>query len=470
VSTAASQHNAHHRQISRWGETFRRSARAIRIARDLRAALFLSPNDLATLRRRRLIETITHAYQAVPYYRRLLGAAGVSPGDIRTENDLLRVPVTPSDALRSLPSEDLVSSRVRPQELRRHVTSGSTGTPFVFYRTADSELQRILGSYRVLLSNGVRWRDRLLFIGLNAVFEGRWLQRLGLLPARVLSALTPIEVQVETLRTFRPTVLACYPSSARALAAALLRSRADVPPIRLIFTSGETLDQHTADVVTRVFGVSPQSTYGCLEVGNLGWQCGPEGPFHTGDDVVILEILREGTPVQAGQVGEVVVTSLVRRDMPFIRYSTGDLARPVPRSCACRHAFGQIEPVGGRVSEVLVLPDGSLRSALSVTACVHRVPGVLHFQLQQDRVDHLRILVVAADPLPPAAIAKLRAELSPLLPGVAIVIEEVSDIRRGSGGKLPYVLVSPALRASARLRESAPGQILVEPPIKAYPS
>lgn len=442
-------HNAFHRPVHRWGETLRHSAQAIRMAADLRAALFLSPHGLASLRRRRLIKTVAHAYQTVPYYRRLLDDSGLTPADIRGEADLRLIPLTSKDDLRSLPSDDFVSSIVPPQQLRRHVTSGSTGTPFIFYRTPDTELQRILGSYRVLLANGVRWRDRLLFIGLSAVFEGRWLQRFGLLPARVLSALTPLERQLETLLTFRPTVLACYPSTARALAAALLRGRVNVHPPRLIFTSGEMLDQHTADVVTRVFGVPPLSTYACLEVGNIGWQCRPGGAFHTGDDVVIAEILRDGAPVREGEVGELTVTALARRDMPFIRYRTGDLARLVPRSCSCRHAFGQIELVGGRVSEVLVIPDGSTRSALEVTASVHSAPGVLHFQLQQDRADQLRILIVAADPLDPTAVAKLRAELSPLLPGVAIAIEEVPDIPRSPGGKLPYVLVSPALRARA---------------------
>ncbi len=244
----------------------------------------------------------------------------------------------------------------------------------------------------MLLANGVRWRDRLLFIGLGAVFERTWPQRLGILPARVVSAMAPMTDQVETLATFRPTVLACYPSAARALAAELLRQRLSAPPIRLIFSSGEMLNEHTSDLITRVFRVAPLSTYATLEIGNIGWQCRPGGAFHTGDDAVIVEIVRDGAPAPDGATGEVVVTALTRRDMPFIRYRTGDLARRVPRSCDCRHAFGRIELVGGRISEVLILPDGSTRSALAATASVHRVPGILHFQLRQDRADTLRVL------------------------------------------------------------------------------
>jgi phenylacetate-CoA ligase len=440
---------ARSRRRRRWADTVRYGARALAIGADLRAALRLSPSALAALRRRRLLDTVAHAYQTVPYYRRLLEGVGLTPADIRTEADLRLMPTTSKDDLRSLPMADVVSTRVLPGEFRRYVTSGATGVPFVFYRTIDTEVRRVLGSYRVLLENGVRWRDRLLFIGLTAVFEDRWPQRLGVLPARVLSVRAPIEDQVQTLMAFRPTVLACYPSAARALAAAVLRARLDVPPLRRIFTSGETLDDHTADLARRVFGVRPLSTYACLEVGNIGWQCRPGGAFHTGDDLVIVEIVRDGAPVADGEVGELVVTALMRRDMPFIRYRTGDLARAARRSCSCRHAFGQIELAGGRVSEVFVLPDGTTRSALQATAAVHQVPGILQFQLRQDHADQLRVLIVTEGAPDPADTARLRTDLSLLLPGVAIAIEEVPEIPRTPGGKLPYALVSPTLRDGA---------------------
>jgi phenylacetate-CoA ligase len=422
------------------------AVRALSAYRGLMAGLRLAPEDLEELRLERLRALVRHAYESVAYYRRAFDRAGVRPEDIRSVADLALLPLTSKDDLRHLPPGDIVSSRVPRRRLLSYTTSGSTGKPFVYYRTIETQLVHIMGRYRSMAVNGLRWRDRLLYICHVFHFAGTLPQRLGLLPTRVVSSLAPIENQLDALRSFRPTAVLVWPSAARALSVAMLERGVVLPSVRLAFTVSEMLDAPTARLIQQAFGVAPLSLYGCLEVARIGWQCRPGGPFHLGDDVLIAEVVRDGVPVPEGEAGELVVTSLVGGEMPLIRYRVGDLARRVARSCGCRHGFSQIELAGGRVSELLVLPDGSVRAPLEITAYLHQQAGIEQFQLRQERLDRVVIRIVAGRGYAEDTPQRLQREIGPILPGVTIQVERVPEIPSTPIGKHVYVVVAPEVR------------------------
>ena len=420
---------------------------AARLYRDLLTAAQLSPSALAQLRRRRLAATVRHAYATVPYYRHLFDRAGMKPGDVRSEEDLAGLPITSKEVLRQLPREEIVSSAVPLERFRGYTTSGSTGVPFTHYKTMDDRLRHLMTVYRVMVLLGLRWTDRLVSIGEIFYARGTPVQRLGLLQTEVLHPLEPFERQIELLRAFRPTVLVIHPSAARALGLALLERNIILPPVRLVFTTSELLDRPTADLIGHVFGTAPRSVYGMSEVGRLGWQCRPGGLHHLSDDFVIAEVVQGEKRVPDGETGELVITNLIYRDMPYIRYRTGDLVRKVPRACTCTHSFGQIELIGGRVSELLVMPDGTVRPPLFITSHIHQIPGIVQYQLRQEHVETVTIQVVTGVGYDEGAGDRLRREVEAILPGVRVVIERVLEIPRTPGGKHRYVAVSPEVRA-----------------------
>jgi len=391
--------------------------------------------------------TVRHAYATVPYYRRLFDRAGLKPEDIRSEEELVRLPTTSKEDLRNLPPEEVVSSAVRLERLTGYTTSGSTGVPFTHYKTMDDRLRHLATIYRVMVLLGLRWTDRLLSIGEILYVRGTPIQRLGVLQTEVLHPLEPLERQIDLLRGYRPTILVIHPSAARALGLALLERRIHLPPLRMVFTTSELLDRATADLIARTFGTAPRAVYGMSEAGRLGWQCQPGGPFHLAEDFLIAEVMRGEERVPDGETGELVVTNLIYRDMPYIRYQTGDLVRRVPRACACTHSFGQIELIGGRGSELLVLPDGTLRPPLFITSHIHQIPGIVQYQLRQEQVETVTIQIVTGAGYAEGADNRLRREAEAILPGVRVVIERVPEIPRTPGGKHRYVSVSPELQA-----------------------
>jgi phenylacetate-CoA ligase len=412
---------------------------------ELARALRLDRPALEELRTRRLRQVVRHAYDTVPYYRRLFDRAGVSPGSIQAPADLTRLPLTSKNDLRALPADQIVSTAAQ-RPLVPRMTSGSSGEPFQFYRSAEQQVNHLMVVYRSMRVNGLRWRDRLLCIGQTFYPWGTWPQKIGILPTRYVSPLSPVEMQLDALRRFRPTVLITYPSVARALASALVERGLPPPPLRRVFTVAEMLDAPTSDLIERVFGRRPLSLYGAYELARIGWQCTPFGPFHTADDLLVIEVLRDGRPVEDGETGELAITHLTNHEMPLIRYRLGDLGRRVPRSCACTHAFEQIELTEGRVSEVLALPDGTQRSPLRAAFAVHTLPGVVHFQLHHEHAGEIIVRVVAGPGYQDDTTTRLVRTLESLLPGMRVTVEQVGEIPRTAAGKLPYIVIAPELR------------------------
>src|SRR3972149_6084907 len=114
--------------------------------------------EIVAFQNRQLRHLITHAYNNVPYYRRLFDQNGLKPGDIRNVADLSAIPITSKKDLQSLPAEEVVARGVDPEHLISHRTSGSPGEPFTILRTWLEE--RLLGALRLRALHCLRFRVR----------------------------------------------------------------------------------------------------------------------------------------------------------------------------------------------------------------------------------------------------------------------------------------------------------------------
>jgi phenylacetate-CoA ligase len=107
---------------------------------------------------------------------------------------------------------------------------------------------------------------------------------------------------------------------------------------RLVFTTSERLDEETRTALAAAFAAPIRDLYGATEAGCIGWRCPRCDAYHVNSDTVLVEVLRKGAPSRPGDPGEVVVTNLFSRTMPFVRYALGDLAVlgfPCPDAPGC---------------------------------------------------------------------------------------------------------------------------------------
>ena len=158
----------------------------------------------------------------------------------------------------------------------------------------------------------------------------------------------------------KPDVLTGYPGVLSHVAREAASCREFLIRPRLVIAGGEPMTALMRSRIKRGFNAPVYDMYGSNEFNLLAWQCPESKHFHVCDDNVVVEILRDGEPVEEGEQGEVVVTGLFSRTMPFIRYRTGDLAIKGAEVCGCGQPFSTLGAIQGRTADYLKLPDGRL--------------------------------------------------------------------------------------------------------------
>ncbi|MGH7325216.1 MAG: phenylacetate--CoA ligase family protein [Candidatus Rokuibacteriota bacterium] len=371
----------------------------------------------STLRRfqeERLRAQVAHAYAQSPFYRRKLDAAGVAPADVRTVEDLRRLPFTTKDELKQDQAEHPLWGTLLAvpfeQCLRVHMTSATTGRPLAFLDTKDDWYGFYHSYARSLWAFGVRPPDMVMAAFSYGPWIGYWsgfyaAQDVGCLvyPAGGLST----EQRIDALRAYPITVLGCTPSYALFLAEQAQKKGIDLAKetkVRITWHTGEpgASIPATKARIEAAFGARAFDLPGLTEIAAWGFECDAQaGLTHVHEDYCYPEVLDEqDRPVEPGQRGELVFTSLYRKAMPLLRYRTRDLVQLADRPCPCGRTLVAFE--GGvlarlddmkKVRGIIVYPR-----RVEEIVRVHR--GVDEFQIVFRRRDGLDDLLLRLDPSP----------------------------------------------------------------------
>ena len=359
--------------------------------------------EIVAFQNRRLRRIVAHAYARVPYYRRLLDHAGVSPRDIRTVSDLHRIPVTSKSDLRGLPLDQLIAKGVNPATLIEHSTGGSTGEPFTVRRSWIEE--RILGDLRrrtlrlygatsgslvvVATFHHRPHRNDNRFVELVLNVFGRY---------RVRSIFC-LESPQSILRQFdelRPDVIGGYAGVLSRLARVIAESGRGLRAPQFILSGGEVLTPGAARRISDAFGAPVHDTYGSHEFSRIAWSCPATGDYHICDDGLIAEVLKDGRPAREDEEGELVATALHSYAMPFIRYRLSDVVTRGRDECGCGQPFSTLRRIQGRVVDYFTLPTGALVHPYEIAAALkdRGMAWVGQYQLIQESVSRVVLKAV----------------------------------------------------------------------------
>ena len=340
---------------------------------------------VASVRERRLRRLVRHAYETVPFYRRLWDAAGVSPEQIGTVADLSRLPVVTKAELRSAGKEVLSRALDARTDLRTLRTSGSSGRPFTVHELPEFRRVRQAAFLRALCAGPYRPGHRLLLIT-NAGERppARWLRW------RYVSSEAPAAEIAEALEAFRPHCVYALLAPLRRLLDHYRRTGRRPPRPAVVYTSAESLDPLIARTIEDLFAAPVLDIYGMTETGPLAWQCTPGGPYHLAEDTTIVELLPSPVPGRA----RLVVTPLWRKVMPLVRYDTGDLAVAGGEgSCPCGCRFATLARIEGRVVDCLRLANGESLSPYAVTLAMEEVEGIARYRVIQETLTRFLVAV-----------------------------------------------------------------------------
>jgi phenylacetate-CoA ligase len=438
--------------ISAYGLIYRHrrlGGRFSRLVREFKSRDGWRPEQMQAHVDETLCRILRRAWQA-PYYRHMWRALGFEEwmlGEFRAEN-LRLLPVVPKSDLRNAPEAFVVKTHTR---LAHHEsTSGSTGEPVTITTTA--RLQQAYMAAREARSfawAGTSMLRRKATIGGRPVVpladsEGpyhrfNFAERQCYLSAFHIGPRTA-STYVDALREWHPQVLTGYASSYFSLARMMLEQGLTLGyrPDALILCA----DKPTAtmkSVIREAFGTRPFEEYGSVENAVLATEC-DAGALHVNSDFGIVEIVDdEGRPLGPGEEGRIVCTSLLNDVQPLVRYDIGDLGRWAARPCPCgRSQLPVLEEVVGRIEDAVVGPDG--REIVRICS-LQDVPHVIASQLVQERLDLIRVRVIADRGFNEADERLIRDIIGTRRLGpVRIEIERVSELERTPAGKVRRVI------------------------------
>ena len=391
----------------------------------------------------RLRSLTTNAARHVPYYARLFAERGLAPTDIRSTDDLARLPCLTRAHLRDH-FRTLQAAGAGPRS-QRISTGGSTGEPVTVLvdmtRMGFGEGSRLRSHRWFGIEPGSR---EIVLWGSPIELGGQGIVRSlrdRLLNSRLLSAFDLGEPALARYAAFidryRPVKMYGY-ASALYLLARYVEARRWTPPTSLqaIFATAEPLFDFQRKTIEAAFRCRVAVEYGARDGGLIANEC-PDGGLHIPAEGIHVEI----ADADADGVGEIVVTILDSHVFPMIRYRTGDLGCLAPDSCRCGRSLPRLRSIEGRQTDFIVTPDHRCLHALALIYPLRDMDRIKSFQVLQERVDLVRVSVVPQPSFTRADVAAVEQKLATVLgDAIHVDVQTVDAIERTRSGKFRYVI------------------------------
>lgn len=350
---------------------------------------------------KKLRHVISYAYNYVPFYHEKFRKARLAPHDIKTIEDLNKLPIVRKDEMRLENPSRLVSVEFNIKKLKSLRTSGSTGQPFVTYLRGQEDDWRKAIYMRANISCGQKPRDRWVVITSPHHFKDTTdiQRRLGFYAQTCVCLFSNIDEQIRLINEAKPDILDGYSGSLLLLAKEVDSRKLKTIRPRIIFGTADVIDATSRTFLEKVFEAPYYDQFGCAEVDRTAWQCPEKVGYHMDVDSVITQFVDgEGHEVSAGERGDIVYTSLFNYAMPFIRYAVGDVGTPSDEECPCGRMFPLMKIVEGRRDSLLLLPDGRVLSPMSIRIAISRFfEKIVQYRVVQKKLDLLQIYIKKKD-------------------------------------------------------------------------
>ncbi len=352
-----------------------------------------------------LRDLVKRVYDRIPFYKKKMDEMGVKPSDIKSIEDITKLPFTTKNDLRdnypfgmfAVPMNEVVEI---------HTSSGTTGKPVVGgYTKNDIELWSEVMA-RCMAASGTTKDD----VVQNAYGYGLFTGGLGVhYGARKIGAnVIPIsggntKRQIMVMQDFKSTILTCTPSYALYLAEVGEEMGVDFKklPLKAGNFGAEPWSNNMRKEIENRLGILALDIYGLTEIigPGVGNECEYQNGIHICDDHFYPEIINPetGEPLPPGEVGELVITTLTREATPLLRYRTRDITSIIPGKCQCGRTSTRIQRLMGRTDDMLIIRGVNVFPS-QIEEVLVNIEGVEpHYQIIVDRVGALDVLEVQVE-------------------------------------------------------------------------
>lgn len=366
----------------------------LRAAWGRRGIAWRPRREIERRRDKRVRKLVRFAAKTVPFYRDWFARQNLDIRDIRNAEDLSQLPLLQKSMVRENPEQFRSQSRAG-QTAIRFTTSGSTGSPLVFYHDRHSllanmgltECERAVQASLIGKSLGYRTL-RISRQGGTAVKVRAFCNANTLIPARPsqdrMHVDDPPEKVIAAIRDLKPKVLGGYGSYLEMLFRYVHEKGIDIPLPDVVSYAADGMTGPGRELITGVFDLPVAASYNAVECFKIGFQCGEGPPYHLHEDICHVRIAdSEGSDVPNGSSGQVVISNLVNRGTVLLNYCIGDVAAMSAEPCACGRSLRLLNDLEGRSEDMLYLDDGGFLHPRAIWGVLRKAEGLLRYQFVQ---------------------------------------------------------------------------------------
>lgn len=408
---------------------------------------------------KKLKEQVKHCYENSAFYRKKLDMAGLKPENIKTLDDLQKIPFTVKDDLRD--NYPLGMLAVNPVEIVEiHASSGTTGNPVIgAYTQNDMEVWQELMA-RTLYTAGSRKTDVVhiaygygLFTGGLGFHYGA--QKIGAMIVPASGGMT--QRQIKLMKDLGATVLCCTPSFAVYLAEAMVKEGVNPKKdlkLRIGLFGAEPWSEKIRDRIEEELGIEAFDIYGLTELCGPGVsiECNAHNGLHIWEDHFIVETIdpETGEVLSPGEEGELVFTTLTKTGIPMLRFRTRDISVVETEKCDCGRTHARMMRVTGRSDDMLIIRGVNVFPSQIEYAIMSFPEIAAHYQIVVDRPGALDTFTVKVELTEKASKNKrldknaLKLALQERIHGITGLTAEIEIVECGaiprSEGKAKHVI------------------------------
>lgn len=354
------------------------------------------PNEkIEELQTERLIKQVGRVYDNVELYRNRMDAAGVKPSDIKSLDDITKLPFTCKQDLRDTYPYGMFAVSL-DEVVRLHASSGTTGKQIVVgYTRNDLDMWDDICA-RQLVAAGADKESKVhvsygygLFTGGMGFHGGA--TKLGATVIPVSSGNTARQITI--IKDFESDIICCTPSYALYIAETMEKEGVDVSHLKLkagIFGAEPWTEEMRAEIERRL-GIKAYDVYGLTEICGPGvaYECSEQHGMHVNEDHFIIEIIdpETGEHVPDGTQGEIVFTCLTKEAFPLIRFRTRDIGKITHEKCSCGRTFVRMSKPMGRTDDMLIIRGVNVFPSQIETVLI-KMGYSPNYQIVVDRIDN----------------------------------------------------------------------------------
>jgi phenylacetate-CoA ligase len=354
-----------------------RNSRFRKNLKSIEKSQWFTYEEIRRIQYNKLQKLLNYSYSNIPYYKELFNKEKINVSDIKSLDDLRKIPRLSKKIIREN-IDNMLSSLMDKSTLIKLTTSGSTGEPVTVFRNINAQNIHTAAGWRFRKWAGHDIGDKYARIWGESVPVKNKSVIISFIKSQIRQILDNITEPIERLnandtisnslmenfflriKRKKIRLLIGYASSVYFFAQFMNKHHSGEMKFKSVRTISEMLHKYQRDLVEKVFDCKVFDTYGNRENGLIAAECSSHKGYHINAENLYLEILdKSGKPVSPGSTGEIAVTDLNNYAMPLIRYLTGDIGSLSPITCTCGRGLPLIEKIEGRILDALFTSNGS---------------------------------------------------------------------------------------------------------------